>query len=353
MYDKIKKVFFMFDPETAHKIAEKALILSNCIGMHELLKDDFCLKSDKLKQNLFGLDFANPVGLAGGFDKNATMIKPLASLGFGFLEFGTFTPKAQPGNPKPRLFRLIEEESLQNAMGFNNLGSDFIAKKLNKIYPYELPLIANIGKNKLTPNENAIDDYVFLTQKFSQICDLFLINVSSPNTPNLRNLQDESFIEDLLGKMRKKTQKPILFKIAPDMDENLAIKLCQKAVECGAKGVVINNTSIDYTLSPNAKDFGGLSGKVITQKSRELFIAVAKELYGKCVLISSGGIDNGKEAYERIKWGANLIEIFTSFIFKGPFIAKNINKEILELLQNDGFENLSQAVGVNLKKEKK
>ena len=278
------------------------------------------------------------------------MIAPLFALGFGHAEFGTFTPKPQPGNPKPRLFRLIEEESIQNAMGFNNEGSEVIADRVSKIYPFKFPIIANIGKNKLTPNENALSDYEILTRKFDGLCDIFEINISSPNTPNLRDLQDENFIKEIVAMMKQNTKKPIILKVAPDMSHDKAISLGKCAVEAGVSGILLNNTSIDYSLTPKARDFGGISGKLITQKSRELFRAVSRELFGKTTLISCGGIDSADEAYTRIKDGANLVQIFTSFIFKGPMIAHNINQGLAELLRKDGFESISQAVGINLKK---
>ena len=350
-YEILKKILFKLDPETAHSLAEFAFRFSgNFDFILNLISKNFSYKDEILKQNIFDLEFANPIGIGGGFDKNATMTKALNSLGFGFLEYGTFTPKPQSGNAKPRLFRLVEEESLQNAMGFNNEGSQTIAKRVEKIYPFKAPLIANIGKNKITPNEEALKDYEILTSEFKDLCDIFVINISSPNTPNLRDLQDEKFIKDIFETMKSITAKPILLKIAPDMSFGKAIDLCSCAVQNGANGVIINNTSIDYSLTPNAKDFGGLSGKLITKKSKELFKAVANELFGETILISCGGIDNGKEAYERIKMGANLVEIFTSFIFKGPSVTKNINSKLAELLREDGFTNITQAVGINAKK---
>ena len=261
------------------------------------------------------------------------MFEALTALGFGHLEFGTFTPKPQPGNDKPRLFRLIDEESIQNAMGFNNDGCEAIKNRVKKIYPFTIPIWANIGKNKVTPNEDAIKDYEILVKEFSEICDTFVINVSSPNTPNLRALQDENFIKELFSVILPLTKKPIIFKIDPDMSHEDAIKLCSCAVENGASGVLVSNTSVDYTLShsPNLKNFGGLSGKVIAQKSKDIFKAVANELYGKTTLIACGGIDSGAEAYERIKNGSKFGPNFLQALFtKGPMIARDINLEILE-----------------------
>lgn len=379
MYQNLKKMLFKFDPETAHKIAENSLIFAqNLSPLRKILAKNFTYQDEILSQNLLGLNFLNPLGMAGGFDKNATMLSGLFALGFGFVEFGTFTPKAQNGNEKPRLFRLIDENSLQNAMGFNNLGAKFIKENVTKflgkfranfnanftnlarenldtnsalnLTKFSHPIIANIGKNKITPNKDALSDYLYLTREFNELCDLFLINVSSPNTPNLRALQDEKFIATLLKEMKNLTKSPILFKIAPDMSEKTAISLCNCAVENGASGVVINNTSVDYALTKNARSMGGISGELIKEKSRVLFKAVARELFGRTILISCGGISDANEAYERIKFGANLVEIFTSFIYKGPGLARNLNENLAILLRTDGFKNIREAVGVNLKK---
>jgi dihydroorotate oxidase len=379
MYQNFKKMLFKFDPETAHKIAENSLIFAqNLSPLRKILAKNFTYQDEILSQNLLGLNFLNPLGMAGGFDKNATMLSGLFALGFGFVEFGTFTPKAQNGNEKPRLFRLIDENSLQNAMGFNNLGAKVIKENVTKflgkfranfnanftnparenldtksalnLTKFSHPIIANIGKNKITPNEDALNDYLYLTREFNELCDLFLINVSSPNTPNLRALQDEKFIATLLKEMKNLTKRPILFKIAPDMSEKTAISLCNCAVENGASGVVINNTSVDYALTKNARSIGGISGELIKEKSRVLFKAVARELFGRTILISCGGISDANEAYERIKFGANLVEIFTSFIYKGPSLARNLNENLANLLRTDGFKNINEAVGVNLKK---
>ena len=352
-YDTLKSIFFKLEPETAHKVAEKTLSISDCVfpGLYSAIAKNCIVTDTALSQNLLGASFLNPVGIAGGFDKNATMVRPLAAFGFGHVEFGTVTPKAQEGNAKPRLFRLIEEESIQNAMGFNNEGADVVSARVGRLYPFAIPLFANIGKNKITPNEEAIKDYENLVVKFNEICDCFVINVSSPNTPNLRELQEENFIKELFARLLPIAKKPIIFKIAPDMNDDKAVQICKTAVESGAKGVIVNNTSIDYSLSKSAnlQNFGGLSGKVIARRSRELFKAVASELYGKTVLIASGGIDSAEEAYSRIKSGANLVQIYTSFIFKGPSIAKRINEGILKLLKEDNFASIGEAVGCEIK----
>ncbi|KAA6225358.1 MULTISPECIES: quinone-dependent dihydroorotate dehydrogenase [unclassified Campylobacter] len=350
-YNSLKSLLFKLDAEMAHLLAEYSLRSISAISpaFLNILAHSYMVNDESLEQNLLGLDFYNPVGLAGGFDKNATMIKPLSSLGFGFLEFGTFTPKAQSGNEKPRLFRLIKDESLQNAMGFNNKGAHFIAQRLKKLYPFVLPLGANIGKNKLTPNEEALNDYFSLLKSFDNLSDYFVINISSPNTKNLRQLQSSSFLKELLSEAKNISKKPILIKIAPDMDYKDAILLCQSGTEFGASGFIIANTSVDYTLLDNNRTFGGISGKLIQEKSGIFFKNVAKELFNKTLLIASGGIDSAEVAYERIKNGASLIQIFTGLVFKGPSLVKDINLGFIECLKKDGFSNIKEAIGVNLK----
>ncbi|AQW82537.1 quinone-dependent dihydroorotate dehydrogenase [Campylobacter pinnipediorum] len=353
-YDYLKQIFFKFDPETAHKIVENTLHYTDalCPKIFDFTSKYFTFEDQALEQNIFSTTYKNPVGIGGGFDKNATMLSGLKSLGFGYLECGTFTPKPQDGNAKPRLFRLIDEESIQNAMGFNNKGSEYIKNIVKNKYPFPIPLWANIGKNKLTPNENAICDYEKLVNDFNDICDAFVVNISSPNTPNLRDLQEKDFIKELFLTLKNITKKPIILKISPDLEIKKAIEICISAIENGANGIIIANTSINYSLSnsKNLKDFGGLSGQNIKQLSRNMFKLISNETYGKTVLIACGGIDNAQEAYDRIKMGASLIQIFTSFIYKGPKICYDINSGILKLLKQDGLSNIKDAIGIDIKR---
>jgi dihydroorotate dehydrogenase len=351
-YDTLKKILFKFEPETAHHIAEFGLkALGNCRIAKAYMEKKNYISNTKLTQDVFGVKFENPVGLAAGFDKNATMIKAMKSLGFGFTEIGTMTPRPQDGNPKPRMFRYPEQKSVQNAMGFNNLGAHTVLKNLKKVYPFSIPIGANIGKNKTTPEEYALSDYKTLINKFKDSCDYLVINISSPNTPNLRDLQNEKFITELFVMAKELTSKPILLKIAPDMEAKVAIDLCKCAVNAGADGIIATNTTIDYSLVPNCQNFGGLSGACLTQKSGNLFKELARELFGKTILISVGGISNGAQAYERIKNGATLVQAYSGLIFEGPSMVRKINEEILELLQKDGFENIKDAIGANLKEK--
>ncbi len=348
-YEMIKKIMFNFEPETAHNIAEVGLkILPNCIFLNHFLKKRNFIDDPMLTQEIFSRKFVNPIGLGAGFDKNATMVKAMMAMGFAYTEIGTMTPLPQDGNPKPRLFRYPNEESIQNAMGFNNKGANEVAINLDIIYPYDIPIGASIGKNKLTTPQNTLEDYKILINKFKDISDYLAINISSPNTPNLRDLQNEKFIEEIFTMAKTLTSKPILLKIAPDMSSNTAILLCKTAVKYGAAGIIATNTTQDYTLLKDAKDFGGISGKVLSEKSYNFFKALAKELYGQTTLISVGGISDAQDAYRRIKAGASLVQILSGFIFKGPSMCKNINEELIILLKKDGFTHISQAIGVDL-----
>ena len=352
-YQTIKNILFKLQPENAHNIAEftfKYIPLACPFVLSYYAKKHF-ITDKSIRQNILGMDFLNPVGLAAGFDKNATMIKTLSALGFGHIEYGTLTPKPQSGNPKPRLFRYPEFNSLQNAMGFNNDGMDTISKRVSKLYPYSIPLGANIGKNKVTPLKDAIDDYAVLIDRFKDLADYLVINISSPNTKGLRDLQNEEFIKSLFDLALKKTNKPIFLKIAPDMSIEQAISISNRALKHGAKGIIATNTTIDYSLLPNAKDFGGISGEVLKEKSYNFFKSLSQELFGKITLISVGGISTGKEAYKRIKAGASLVQIYSSFIFQGPKVIEDINRDIIKLLKQDGFSHISEAIGSDLEKK--
>ncbi len=349
-YESIKPLLFKFQPETAHHIAETVLRMPNIcqIPFNSFLESHF-IADDMLTQEIFGKKFYNPVGLGAGFDKNATMIRGMQILGFGFTEIGTVTPKPQPGNPKPRMFRHIQEESIQNAMGFNNDGAYKVVKRLKERYPFSTPIGINIGKNKITPEREAINDYTHLIKAFDGLGDYFVINISSPNTPGLRDLQNEEFITKLFAEAKALTNMPILLKIAPDMSPEDAVALTTLAVKKGADGIIATNTTIDYSLVKNPKDIGGISGAVLKEKSFKIFEAIAKELYGKTTLISVGGIDSAEEAYKRIKAGASLVQILSGIVFHGPDMIMNVNKGLVELLKADGYTNITEAIGADRK----
>ena len=347
-YDTLKPWFFKLQPEMAHNLA--ALVLrgaSFCPPLFNPMISKNFISHPSLTQELFGRTFLNPVGLAAGFDKNATMIEGSVAMGFGFSEIGTLTPKPQEGNPRPRLWRHIEEESIQNAMGFNNDGLFRISHRLKNIYPFSTPIGVNIGKNKTTSEENALKDYTTLIKALHPYADYMVINISSPNTPGLRDLQNEDFISELFTQAKAITSKPILLKISPDMNEDQAVSLCVHAVQNGADGIIATNTTIDYSLVSEPEEIGGISGEVLCERSFYIFDAIARELFGKTTLISVGGISTPEEAYRRIRAGASLVQLYTSLIYKGPEVVEEINSGLIDLLALDGYTSITEAIGAD------
>lgn len=347
-YESLKPWLFKLQPESAHTVAAAVLRSATfCPPLANFWMAKHFVTHPSLTQELFGRTFLNPVGLAAGFDKNATMFHGVQAMGFGFTEIGTLTPKPQEGNPRPRLWRHIEEESLQNAMGFNNDGLFRISHRLKQIYPFSTPIGVNIGKNKITPEENAIKDYTTLIKALHEYADYMVINISSPNTPGLRDLQNEAFITRLFAEAKALTSKPIFLKIAPDMSEDQAVALCSHAVASGADGIIATNTTIDYSLVSEPEEMGGLSGEVLRERSFYIFDAIARELFGKTVLISVGGISTPEEAYRRIRAGASLVQIYSSLIFKGPEVVEEINSGLIDLIAQDGYTSITEAIGAD------
>ncbi len=350
-YNLLKKFLFLLDPERAHAVGGFALrALRYSSLLRSQLEKSYFVDDDVLHQNIFDKEFKNPIGLAAGFDKDGRYITSTRALGFGFTEIGTVTPKPQEGNEKPRLFRLVEDEAIQNAMGFNNRGAKMMLQELKKLGTIDYPVGINIGKNKLTLQDDALMDYEKLFKIFDGYGDYVVINISSPNTPGLRDLQNENFIESLFALAKSYCDKPVLLKIAPDMSTNSAVDLAKVAIASGAEGIIATNTTIDYTLvaSKNKRSFGGISGKPLKKRSYEILRALGEELYSKTVLISVGGIDSPKEAYRRIRAGASLLQIYSMLIYSGPSLIKQINEQMARMIREDGFESITQAVGADL-----
>ncbi|WP_082942551.1 MULTISPECIES: dihydroorotate dehydrogenase (quinone) [unclassified Helicobacter] len=350
IYEKLRPLLFKIDAEKAHNLAQKVLRYTRMLPFG----DDILLKtggfeSERLAQKVCGMEFYNPIGLAAGFDKDAQNVKSLCALGFGFLELGTVTKIPQSGNPKPRLFRHTEEQSLQNAMGFNNLGSAALNAKLKPQYPFCIPLGVNIGKNKEITEDDALLNYQKTLEDVLEVGDYYTFNVSSPNTPKLRDLQNEKFVESLCKMARKLTKKPIFLKISPDMHTDDMLSVCEKAIDSGISGIIATNTTIDYSMIAHPKD-GGISGAGLREKSKEVFGELAKAFFKKTTLISVGGIFDANDAYSRIKMGASLIQLYTGLVYKGPGICAQISRELDAMLKNDGFEHISEAIGADLKK---
>jgi dihydroorotate dehydrogenase len=347
-YPALRRNLFRLDPETGHRLGMGALRAVQAVpGLAGALARRQLVADPRLRQTLLGREFPNPLGLAAGFDKDALAVRAIPALGFGFVEVGTVTPLPQPGNPRPRLFRHPAERSLQNALGFNNGGLEAMRRRLARLHPFSVPLGVNVGKNKATPPEKALDDYATLIRGLYHLCDYLVVNLSSPNTPGLRDLQNEDFLRSLFEVAKGLTAKPILVKIAPDLELAQAVGLCEVAVEAGAAGIIATNTTVDYSLLHGAEAFGGLSGQVLREKSFRIFEAVAKALFGRTVLISVGGIDSGEEAYRRLQAGASLVQVYTALIYEGPSLPRRINEELLALMERDGVKRIGEIVGVD------
>ena len=336
MYKKfISPFLFLFDPEKIHHFTFYLLkILFKIPFSGFLIKSIYTVKHDSLERELFGLKFPNPVGMAAGFDKNATHISEFENFGFGFIEIGTVTPKPQIGNPKKRLFRLKEDKAVINRMGFNNDGTELIKKRLKK--SFNVIIGGNIGKNKITSNSDAKSDYIYCFKELYNQVDYFVVNVSSPNTPGLRELQSKEFLNDLfcdLNKIRFESSnpKPILLKISPDLNKQKILEILDVISINKIDGIIATNTSVNFPKlnSKNRNEKGGLSGAPIYDRSNEVISFISKSTNGKLPIIGVGGISSVDQAIEKIKAGAHLIQIYTGLIYEGPGFIKRINKELL------------------------
>lgn len=343
LYPVLRPALFRLDAERAHRLVLAVLsLLAYAVRSHHTEDGD-----GRLRQKLIGLEFPNPVGLAAGFDKDAKIAALLPALGFGFAEIGTVTANPQVGNPRPRLFRYPKHESLRNALGFNSAGMGVVARRLAKLQPSLVPLGVNIGKNRGTPIAAALDDYRRLLEGLGGLGQFVVVNISSPNTPELRRLQDPGWIGELLAMAMEITTTPILLKLSPDLETLEAVKLAAGACDRGVSGIILTNTTTDYALLPEAARVGGLSGRVLAQRSFEMLAAVAAELAGETLLVSVGGIDSGDEAYRRIRAGASLVEIYTAWVFRGPALVPGILRRLERRLEDDGFATIGEAVGAD------
>jgi len=338
----IRPILFLFDPEKVHHFTFAILKIVFKIPLIAwLTRKIYQVKDKKLERNLFGLTFRNPVGLAAGFDKNALLFNELSNFGFGFIEIGTVTPKPQEGNPKKRLFRLKEDSGIINRMGFNNVGLDSVIERL-KGRNKNILVGGNMGKNKMTPNEDAVEDYLLCFNDLFEHVDYFVVNVSSPNTPNLRELQDKEPLTNLLKLLQEENQKmalnfpnkntkPILLKIAPDLTDDQLLDIIEIVSETKIDGVIASNTTIsrDALSSENKIQTGGLSGKPLTKRSTEVIKFLAEKSDKAFPIIGVGGIHSAQDALEKIKAGADLVQIYTGFIYEGPSLIKKINKALL------------------------
>ena len=344
MYQLIKPLLFQFDPEKVHYFVTRNLKRFNRFpGGAAFSRTLWDLEDKRLEKEVFGLKFNNPVGLAAGFDKNAEMIFEMGNLGFGFVEVGTVTPLPQPGNLKPRMFRLPPDEALINRMGFNNQGVDVAAERIAayrrdaKKSQKGLIIGGNIGKNKITPNEEAVNDYIKCFDRLFDVVDYFVVNVSSPNTPGLRALQEKEPLMHILNTLQQRNSKngisrPILLKIAPDLTNEQLDDIVDIVKETKIAGIIATNTTIvreGLKSEKLSEETGGLSGKPLTERSTEVIRYLSKKSNGSFPLIGVGGIHSPEDAMEKLKAGASLIQLYTGFIYEGPGLIKRINKKIL------------------------
>tara|TARA_B100000579_G_scaffold412139_1_gene403575 strand:- start:20 stop:1060 length:1041 start_codon:yes stop_codon:yes gene_type:complete len=342
MFSKIRSLIFKLDPETAHDFAIKALKF-NIISQNKI-------KNKSIETEIFGKTIPNPIGIAAGFDKDAEVYNSLFKLGFGFVEVGTVTPLNQYGNPKPRVFRLEEDKALINRLGFNNSGSEKVRSRIASNLPKGLFGI-NIGPNKDTVDR--YEDFLIGLRKFYELADYLTINISSPNTENLRNFHNENELNELLDKINQekkilKTSVPLVIKISPDIEDKKINKICDLLLKNEVKGLIISNTTDrnrENLININKLEKGGLSGKPLEEKSNLLINKFYKILKNEIKIMGVGGVDSGKSAYKKIINGASVIQLYTGMVYEGPGIVSKISEELIKILDKEGVKNISDIVG--------
>ena len=343
MFNILRPLIFKFSPEVAHSLAIKALKLNNI--PYSKPKDNHILETTFCEKKL-----SSPIGVAAGFDKNAEVYNPLFNLGFGFVEVGTITPKPQFGNPKPRVFRLEEDEALINRLGFNNSGSERISQTIKENNKKGF-LGINIGPNK--DSTNRIDDYLICFRKFYNLADYITINISSPNTENLRDFHKQDELNSLIDKLKNEKKKlnsniPLAIKVSPDLNDDQINEVSKIIMEQEIEIIIVSNTTDknrENLKNINKLEKGGLSGKPIKKISNEVISKFYKILKDKTKIIGVGGISNGQDAFEKIISGATLVQLYTGMVYRGPRIASKISNELIDLLKNKGFKNVSEAIG--------
>ena len=338
----IKSLLFRLSPEKAHHLTFNLVKNMHRIpGVAGINRGLYADVDNSLKVSLWGLEFPSPVGLAAGFDKDGKLMDELANYGFGFLELGTVTPRAQPGNPAPRLFRLEQDKALINRMGFNNEGVDALVERLKKRKNKRVIIGGNIGKNKLTPNDKALDDYLYCFEKLHYHVDYFVVNVSSPNTPNLRELQEKEPLKKMLSRLKSENAKyfkpkPILLKIAPDLTNEQLDDIVEIVLETRIEGIIATNTTISRNGLQAAQTeveqigAGGLSGAPLRQRSTEVIAYLHQKSKGQFPIVAVGGIFTGADALEKLQAGASLVQVYTGFVYEGPGMVHRINQYLVE-----------------------
>ncbi|MCL9816145.1 quinone-dependent dihydroorotate dehydrogenase [Natronocalculus amylovorans] len=348
-YELLKPVLFRLPPETAHRFAHQLLEVAQDSPIEERVSDRYTVSDDRLETTVFGCPFPNPVGVAAGFDKNAEIPSMLAALGFGHVEVGGVTAEKQPGNRRPRMFRLPEDEALINRMGFNNHGADIIGDRLTESTLPSVPIGINIGKSKSTALADAPDDYCYTFERVASAGDYFAVNVSSPNTPGLRSLQNRDALESILGTLVDAGADPLLVKLSPDLPRPAIEDALTVVGDLDLDGVIATNTTTarpETLQNPNRVERGGLSGKPIEGAATDLIRFIADRT--DVPIVGVGGISDAEGAYKKIRAGASITQLYTGLVFEGPSIARRINIGLLELLERDGFDTIEDAVGVDL-----
>jgi dihydroorotate dehydrogenase len=348
-YDLCKPLLFALPAETAHLATHRLLRIAQGTVIEDRLRGRYVVEDDRLRTEVFGLDFDNPVGVAAGFDKNAELPSVLTALGFGHVEVGGVTAERQPGNPRPRLFRLPEDGALVNRMGFNNEGADRVGARLDDADLPDAPVGINIGKSKSTPLSAAADDYRYTYDRVADAGDYFVVNVSSPNTPGLRELQHRESLERILGGLVDAGAEPLLVKLSPDLAGPAVEDALAVVDELALDGVVATNTTVDRPAglrNPNRAERGGLSGEPIEERATGIvgFIAERTDV----PVVGVGGITDAEGAYRKIRAGASAVQLYTGLVYEGPSLARDINRGLCDLLDRDGFDSVEDAVGADL-----
>ena len=348
-YDLVKPALFALPPETAHRVTHRLLRSVQHTVVEDVLRDRYTVDDDRLRTAAFGLEFDTPVGVAAGFDKNAELPAILTALGFSHVEVGGVTAERQPGNPRPRLFRLPEDGALVNRMGFNNEGADRIGARLDDADLPDAPVGINIGKSKSTPLDDAVDDYRYTYERVADAGDYFVVNVSSPNTPGLRELQNRESLERILGGLVDAGADPLLVKLSPDLAAPAIEEALAVVDDLDLAGVVATNTTVERPpglQNPNKAERGGLSGKPIEERATGTIKFIAERT--DVPVVGVGGITDAEGAYRKIRAGASVVQLYTGLVYEGPGLARDINRGLLDLLERDGFDSVEEAVGADL-----
>jgi dihydroorotate dehydrogenase len=348
-YDVLKPALFALPAETAHGAVHAGLRAAQGTPVEAFARRRYRVDDDRLRSRVFGLRFDTPVGVAAGFDKNAHVPRMLTALGFGHVEVGGVTAERQPGNPRPRMFRLPEDGALVNRMGFNNEGADAVGERLDRDPLPPAPVGVNVGKSKSTPLSEAPADYRYTYERVADAADYVVVNVSSPNTPGLRSLQDRDALEAILGELRDAGADPLLVKLSPDLTDAAVEEALSVVDDLDLEGVIATNTTTERPASlrsPNAAETGGLSGKPIEERATTMVRFLARRT--DAPIVGVGGVSDAAGAYRKIRSGASLVQLYTALVYGGPSLAREIHEGLLALLERDGFDSVEDAVGVDV-----